>query len=46
LICVTGFGAGDGRGSGGFLYSVAFHLLLGRLYDDKDVLSAGASSTG
>src|SRR5262249_1223219 len=27
----------DGRGHGGFLYSVAFHLLLGRLYDDKDV---------
>jgi uncharacterized protein YbjT (DUF2867 family) len=28
LICVTGFGAGDSRGHGGFLYSV---------YDDKDV---------
>jgi len=37
VICVTGFGAGDSRGHGGFLYSVAFHLLLGRLYDDKDV---------
>jgi putative NADH-flavin reductase len=37
LICVTGFGAGDSRGSGGFLYSVAFHLLMGRIYDDKDV---------
>jgi uncharacterized protein YbjT (DUF2867 family) len=37
LICVTGFGAGDSRGSGGFLYNVAFHLLLGRIYDDKDV---------
>jgi putative NADH-flavin reductase len=37
LICVTGFGAGDSRGSGGFLYDVAFHLLLGRIYDDKDV---------
>jgi NAD(P)H-binding len=37
LICVTGFGAGDSRGSGGFLYSAAFHLLLGRVYDDKDV---------
>src|SRR5256712_13419268 len=37
LICVTGFGAGDSRGRGGFLYSVAFHLLLGRVYDDKDV---------
>jgi uncharacterized protein YbjT (DUF2867 family) len=37
LICVTGFGAGDSRGHGGFLYSAAFHLLLGRLYEDKDV---------
>ena len=37
LICVTGFGAGDSRGRGGFLYSVAFHLLVGRIYDDKDV---------
>jgi hypothetical protein len=34
---VTGFGAGDSGGHGGFLYSVAFHLLLGRLYDDKDI---------
>jgi hypothetical protein len=33
----AGFGAGDSRGHGGFLYSVAFHLLLGRVYDDKDV---------
>jgi NAD(P)-dependent dehydrogenase (short-subunit alcohol dehydrogenase family) len=37
LICVTGFGAGDSRCRGGFLYSAAFHLLLGRIYDDKDV---------
>jgi uncharacterized protein YbjT (DUF2867 family) len=37
LICVTGFGAGDSRGHGGFLYNVAFHLLVGRIYDDKDV---------
>ena len=29
LICVTGFGAGDSRGGGGFFYSLAFHLLLG-----------------
>ena len=36
LICVTGFGAGDSRGHGGFLYSTAFHLLLERMYDDKD----------
>jgi uncharacterized protein YbjT (DUF2867 family) len=25
------------RGSGGFLYNVALHLVLGRIYDDKDV---------
>jgi len=37
LICVTGFGAGDSRSRGGFVYNVAFHLLLGRVYDDKDV---------
>jgi putative NADH-flavin reductase len=37
LICVTGFGAGDSRGYGGFFYNVAFHLLVGRIYDDKDV---------
>src|SRR6516162_11134447 len=37
LICVTGFGAGVSRGHGGLLYCAAFHLLLGRVYDDKDV---------
>src|SRR6266566_7643889 len=37
LICVTGFGAGNSRGHGGFLYCAAFHLLLARVYDDKDV---------
>jgi uncharacterized protein YbjT (DUF2867 family) len=37
LICVTGFGAGDSRGRGGFLCSAAAHLLLGRIYDDKDL---------
>jgi NAD(P)H-binding len=36
-ISVTGFGAGDSRGYGGFLYSLGFHLLLGRVYEDKDV---------
>ena len=37
LICVTGFGAGDSRGHGVCLYNAAVHLLLGRVYDDKDV---------
>src|SRR5205814_3106271 len=34
LICVTGFGAGNSRGRGGLVYCAAFHLLLGRVYDD------------
>jgi putative NADH-flavin reductase len=37
LICVTGFGAGDSRGRGGVLYDAAVCLLLGRVYEDKDV---------
>ena len=37
MICVTGFGAGDSRSRGGLVYNLAFHLLLGRVYDDKDV---------
>lgn len=38
LIAVTGLGAGDSRGHGGFLYdAIAFPLLLKRVYDDKDV---------
>src|SRR5262249_45428640 len=37
LICATGFGAGDSPGHGGFLYNLAFHLLMRRIYDDKDV---------
>jgi len=37
LIAVTGLGAGDSRGHGGFLYdAVAFPLLLKRVYEDKD----------
>ena len=38
LIAVTGLGAGDSRGHGGFLYdTIVFPLVLKRLYDDKDV---------
>lgn len=38
LVTVTGFGAGDSRGHGGFLYdAVMFPLVLKRVYDDKDV---------
>jgi len=38
LIAVTGLGAGDSRGRGGFLYdTLMFPLVLKRIYDDKDV---------
>lgn len=38
LIAVTGFGAGDSRGKGNALFAkLAFPLLLGRIYEDKDV---------
>jgi uncharacterized protein YbjT (DUF2867 family) len=38
LVAVTGLGAGDSRGHGGFLYdAIAFPLVLKRVYDDKDV---------
>jgi uncharacterized protein YbjT (DUF2867 family) len=37
ILCVTGIGAGDSRGHGGFLYDRLFQpLLLGRIYADKD----------
>jgi putative NADH-flavin reductase len=36
LICVTGLGAGNSRNKGGFLYNLAFHLFLERVYSDKD----------
>jgi putative NADH-flavin reductase len=38
LIAVTGLGAGDSRGHGGFLYdAIVFPIVLKRVYDDKDV---------
>lgn len=37
LICVTGIGAGDSRGHGGFLYDkIIYPLLLKTIYEDKD----------
>jgi putative NADH-flavin reductase len=37
LICVTGIGAGDSQGHGGFLYDRLFNpLLLRTIYEDKD----------
>jgi putative NADH-flavin reductase len=37
LICITGIGAGDSKGHGGFLYDRLFNpLLLKTIYTDKD----------
>lgn len=49
LICVTGIGAGDSKGHGGFLYDRLFNpLLLKTIYQDKDRQEAliKASDTG
>lgn len=47
LITVTGLGAGDSRGHGGFIYdAVVFPLLLKRVYDDKDVQEWIVRSSG
>jgi len=47
LIAVTGFGAGDSRGKGGFLdATVMFPLLLKRIYDDKDVAEQIVRASG
>ena len=37
LVCITGMGAGDSRGHGGFLYDrLILPLLLRNVYEDKD----------
>lgn len=37
LVCITGMGAGDSRGHGGFFYDWLFQpLLLRKVYEDKD----------
>jgi putative NADH-flavin reductase len=37
LLCITGIGAGDSKGHGGFLYDRLFNpLLLKTIYEDKD----------
>jgi putative NADH-flavin reductase len=37
LICITGVGAGDSKGHGGWLYDkLILPLILQRIYDDKD----------
>lgn len=47
LIAVTGLGAGDSRGHGGFLYdALVFPVLLKRVYHDKDVQEWIIKSSG
>ena len=47
LIVVTGLGAGDSRGHGGFLYDrVFFPLFLERIYEDKDVQETMVRESG
>lgn len=37
LICITGIGAGDSKGHGGFLYDkLVLPIVLKRIYEDKD----------
>jgi putative NADH-flavin reductase len=47
LLCITGIGAGDSRGHGGFLYDRIINpLLLGRMYADKDIQEEIVRSSG
>ena len=47
LICVTGIGAGDSRGHGGFLYDrVIAPFLLKTIYQDKDRQEALIRASG
>jgi putative NADH-flavin reductase len=40
-VCITGVGAGETKGHGGFLYdTILFPLLTKRVYEDKDVQEA------
>jgi putative NADH-flavin reductase len=41
LVCITGVGAGETKGHGGFLYDWIFYpLITKRLYEDKEVQEA------
>jgi uncharacterized protein YbjT (DUF2867 family) len=47
LVCITGMGAGDSRGHGGFLYDrVIQPWLLGPIYRDKDRQEAEIRASG
>lgn len=47
FLCITGMGAGDSRGHGGFVYDrLILPLLLGRIYTDKDRQEAVVRMSG
>lgn len=47
LICVTGIGAGDSRGHGGFLYDkIVFPIFLKTIYEDKDIQESVVRGSG
>jgi len=47
LVCITGMGAGDSAGHGGFLFdNVIFPLLLKKVYADKDRQEAIVRNSG
>lgn len=47
FLCITGMGAGDSRGHGGFVYDrIILPALLGRIYADKDRQEAVVRRSG
>jgi hypothetical protein len=47
LVCITGVGAGDSRGHGGFFYDRIFQpLMLNEVYKDKDRQEAVVRESG
>lgn len=47
LVCITGIGAGDSAGHGGFLFDKLIHpLLLRKVYEDKDRQEAIVRASG
>lgn len=47
LVCITGLGAGDSRGHGGFVFDrLVLPLLLRRVYQDKDRQEALVRNSG
>jgi len=47
LVCITGMGAGDSRGHGGFFYDRVFQpVMLGKVYEDKDRQEAVVKASG